>query len=97
MKDARDLRDVDQALIVMAGNKADMGEHGRQVTTEEAEAFAKEKEIMFFEISALNGQNVQMLFNEVAKKLTGIQTDIVTQSKIIDPSGGNGEPVAVAA
>ena len=78
MKDARDLRDVDQALIVMAGNKADMGEHGRQVTTEEAEAFAKEKEIMFFEISALSGQNVQMLFNEVAKKLTGIQTDIVT-------------------
>ena len=62
----------------MAGNKADMGEHGRQVTTEEAEAFAKEKEIMFFEISALSGQNVQMLFNEVAKKLTGIQTDIVT-------------------
>ena len=55
MKDARDLRDVDQALIVMAGNKADMGEHGRQVTTEEAEAFAKEKEIMFFEISALSG------------------------------------------
>ena len=78
MKDARDLRDVDQALIVMAGNKADMGEHGRQVSTEEAEAFAKEKEIMFFEISALSGQNVQMLFNEVAKKLTGIQTDIVT-------------------
>ena len=78
MKDARDLRDVDQALIVMAGNKADMGEHGRQVPTEEAEAFAKEKDIMFFEISALNGQNVQMLFNEVAKKLTGIQTDIVT-------------------
>ena len=62
----------------MAGNKADMGEHGRQVATEEAEAFAKEKEIMFFEISALSGQNVQMLFNEVAKKLTGIQTDIVT-------------------
>ena len=62
----------------MAGNKADMGEHGRQDTTEEAEAFAKEKEIMFFEISALSGQNVQMLFNEVAKKLTGIQTDIVT-------------------
>ena len=78
MKDARDLRDVDQALIVMAGNKADMGEHGRQVTTEEAEAFANEKQIMFFEISALSGQNVQMLFNEVAKKLTGIQTDIVT-------------------
>ena len=29
MKDARDLRDVDQALIVMAGNKADMGKWSR--------------------------------------------------------------------
>ena len=41
----------------MAGNKADLGENGeaRQGPKEEAEAFAKEKEIMFFEISALNG------------------------------------------
>ena len=50
------------------------------MTKEEAEAFAKEKDIMFFEISALNGQNVQNLFNEVAKKLTGIDTDIIKQS-----------------
>ena len=41
----------------MAGNKADLGENdeARQVPKEEAEAFAKDKEIMFFEISALNG------------------------------------------
>ena len=37
---------------------------------------------MFFEISALNGMNVQNLFNEVAKKLTGIDTDLVKQNAI---------------
>ena len=37
---------------------------------------------MFFEISAMNGQNVQNLFNEVAKKLTGIDTDLVKQNAI---------------
>ena len=59
MQDARALRDESQALIVMAGNKADLdNDDQRQVTKEEAEAFAKEKDIMFFEISALNGQNV---------------------------------------
>ena len=83
MQDARALRDVDQALIVMAGNKQDLAEHARQVSIEEAQAFADEKGIMFFEISALNGQNVHVLFNEVAKKLTGITSDLIKQSNIV--------------
>lgn len=92
MTDARELRDVDQALIVLVGNKSDLvgpdlvdqetAGLGRRVSYEEAAAFANQKEIMFFEISALNGQNVQILFNEVAKKLTGIETDLVKQSGI---------------
>ena len=47
------------------------------MTTEEAEEFAREKNVMFYEISALNGQNVHELFNDVAKKLTGIDKDLV--------------------
>ena len=47
------------------------------MTVEEAENFAQEKGIMFFEISALNGSNVHVLFNEVAKKLTGITSDLI--------------------
>ena len=68
MQDARELRDVDQALIILAGNKADLvGEEvvdaethgiGRRVSFEEAAQFANSKDIMFFEISALNGHNV---------------------------------------
>jgi len=55
--DARALRDVDQALVVMAGNKADRDDL-RKVSTEEAANFSIEKEIPFFEISALSGLNI---------------------------------------
>ena len=41
IQDARALRDIDQALVVMAGNKADMEEH-RVVSTEEAQIFAED-------------------------------------------------------
>ena len=44
IEDARALRDVDQAFIVLAGNKADMDEE-RQVSYEEALSFAQEKDI----------------------------------------------------
>ena len=53
------------------------------MSTEEAMAFAQDKNLLFFEISALSGENVQGLFNEIARNLTGIESDIVQQSKII--------------
>ena len=31
--------------------------------------------LLFFETSAKSGQNIKTLFNELAKKLTGIETD----------------------
>ena len=60
----------------MAGNKADMSEQ-REVSEEEAQLFAEDQGIMFYEISALNGQNIQTMFNDIAKKLTGIETDLI--------------------
>ena len=58
MADARELRTEGEAMVVLAGNKADLGEQARQVTEEEGLEFAKEKGVMFFEISALSGQNI---------------------------------------
>ena len=53
---------------MLVGNKSDLvgaemvdsETHGigRRVSYEEAASFANQKDIMFFEISALNGQNV---------------------------------------
>ena len=85
MEDAKALRDIDQALVVLAGNKLDLSDHGRQVSYEEGLAYSQERGILFFEISALSGDYVQALFNEVAKKLTGIDTDLVKQSQITAP------------
>lgn len=55
-----DIRNVARADVVtlLIGNKADLADK-RQVSTEEAEAFAKEKGMQYFETSAKTGANIQ--------------------------------------
>jgi GTPase SAR1 family protein len=48
--------------LVLAGNKSDK-EDQRQVTTQEAENFAKKYNLLFLEVCAKTGQNVEALFN----------------------------------
>lgn len=55
-------------VIALAGNKSDK-ESNRKVSTEEAQVYAKENEIIFLETSALTASNVRNLFIEIAKKL----------------------------
>lgn len=37
---------------------------------------------MFFETSARTGNNIKVLFNELAKKLTGIDTNPINSNEI---------------
>lgn len=46
-------------------------EGARKVTTEEAEKFAKDQELLYFEISAKEGTNVQKTFKIITQKLLG--------------------------
>ena len=73
IEDARNLRD-DEVMLVLVGNKSDFQDQ-RQVSVREAQDYAESRQIMYFELSARTGNNITYTFNEVAKKLTGIETN----------------------
>lgn len=51
---------------IIVGNKSDL-EDQRLISTEDGRSFAQEKQIPFIETSAKDGQNVQELFQTMAK------------------------------
>ena len=55
-------------LIYLIGNKSDL-EEKRQVTEEEGKKFAEENNLVFFETSALNGNNIEEIFVQSATNL----------------------------
>ncbi|KAF3333735.1 Ras-related protein RABF2a [Carex littledalei] len=60
-------------IMALAGNKSDLLE-SRQVSSEEAEKYAKENGLFFIETSAKTAINVNDIFYEIAKKLLEGQT-----------------------
>ncbi|CEO99652.1 Ras family [Plasmodiophora brassicae] len=55
-------------VIGLAGNKSDL-DGARKVTRAEAEAYAKENRLIFYETSAKTGANIDAMFKEIAKRL----------------------------
>ena len=59
-------------VIALAGNKLDLVSEQpdkRAVPTADAEAYAREANLLFFETSAKTAENVRELFTAIAKKL----------------------------
>ncbi len=58
--------------IILTGNKLDLEDnedHGRIVEYSEGEDFAKENEIDFYEVSAVSGENIDIIFTSIAEKV----------------------------
>ena len=58
-------------VICLVGNKTDLGNDKRQVTTEEGEEKATKDGLLFMECSAKAGYNVKSLFRKLATSLPG--------------------------
>ena len=58
----------EQKNIILIGNKNDLPDL-RQVTQKEAEAFSETNNMMYFETSAKEGDNIEYIFNYAAEKL----------------------------
>lgn len=62
----------DNIIIALAGNKLDLATSSpdkRAISTADAEAYAKESGLLFFETSAKSSENVKELFTSIARNL----------------------------
>ena len=54
--------------LVLVGNKIDL-EDKRQITYDEGEEYANQNNMLFFETSALNGSNIDKMFNDTVESI----------------------------
>lgn len=76
-------------VICLVGNKTDLGNDKRQISTEEGEEKAKKNGLLFMECSAKAGYNVKSLFRKLATSLPGSNDPTkgltgLPSSKVID-------------
>ncbi len=56
-------------VISLAGNKLDLADGNRQITSEEAQLYAKENDLLFIETSAKTNHGVSEMFQAITEKL----------------------------
>mmetsp|Transcript_10321 Transcript_10321/g.9974 ORF Transcript_10321/g.9974 Transcript_10321/m.9974 type:complete len:223 (+) Transcript_10321:111-779(+) len=88
VEDVRSERGND-VVICLVGNKTDLGNDKRQVSTEEGEDRAKKDGLMFMECSAKAGYNVKSLFRKLATALPGSDDGGAAAKSAASASGSN--------
>ncbi|EGR31760.1 ras oncogene family protein, putative [Ichthyophthirius multifiliis] len=64
-------------LIVLLANKIDLADQ-RQVSTEDGNKFATEQGLLFFEVSAKDGNNIQNVFKQISYSLLSSDKQDIT-------------------
>ncbi len=67
-------QNCDNMLICLMGNKSDL-EYSRNVTIEEASEYAQKEGLLFFEVSAKTGANINDSFHAISDRLPRENTD----------------------
>ncbi len=73
--------------FLILGNKCDIDEGQRKVTTKEAEAFCVEDNMIFFETSAKDNHNIEEAFKAMVAKVIARQEGL--NSKILGESAND--------
>ena len=72
-------------VIALAGNKSDLSEN-RVVETAEAQAYADEKNLVFYECSAKANVNINDIFISIGMSLLASLTALSSQEVVVHPS-----------
>ena len=76
---------IDNAILYLAGNKTDLYDR-RTIDKEAAEQFACNNNMKYFEVSAKTGENIELMFNELATELGPTIINYETVEKIVSIS-----------
>ena len=76
---------ADATRIILVGNKVDL--KSREVTSSEAEQYARELGVQYIETSAKTGENVQKLFEEMTREI--YETLDLSDMDVFVPSAGD--------
>lgn len=74
----------DECVIFLIGNKSDVKTRNIS-TSEEAKEFAKDKKIIYYEVSAKTGAGINNIFEKMSKKLIDIENEKNKKEKNKEP------------
>jgi len=85
------VKDADEVPMILVGNKADLEAH-REVQKSEGEALAKKFKIPFYETSAKDGRNVDIVFTELIRLIRKdpVVSQTIAKRRATFGSGGSG-------
>ncbi|XP_021909342.1 ras-related protein RABA6b-like [Carica papaya] len=80
LRELREFGDKDM-VVVLVGNKSDLGQMSREIEEEEGKNFAEAEGLCFIETSALQNLNVEEAFLQVIKKIHGVMSQRSLEAK----------------